>query len=313
MLTIGKFNRLLFDEAGDADGGGGLTDNPDGGEPNGGEGNNNPGGEPAGGEGAKSFELPENWKDGLPEDIKAEGCLETVRDFEGLVKSFVHAQKAVGRDKIPLPGPHATEDDWKAVYNKLGLPESVEEYELNTPEGVEIDDDFIKGFKEQAHKNGVLPKQAEGLMNWYLEHTKGLMEGQQQETAQQKADNLKKLQTEWGEAYSNKMKRAQIALREIAGENKDEMNALFEALDKTGMSTNPAMIKAFDKVADLLSEDTFKGEAEKTFGVKSPAEAQREIDQIMANPEHPYFNEVHPNHQKAVEDVGKLFDLTITT
>jgi hypothetical protein len=45
----------------------------------------------------------EGWREHLPEDIRAEPSLANVRDLPGLAKSYVNAQRMIGRDKIVLP------------------------------------------------------------------------------------------------------------------------------------------------------------------------------------------------------------------
>ena len=67
-----------------------------------------------------------DWKSGLSEDIRADKSLENIKDISGLAKSYIHAQKMVGADKIPVPNKYATEDDWNAVYEKLGRPKSAD-------------------------------------------------------------------------------------------------------------------------------------------------------------------------------------------
>src|SRR5690554_6452317 len=95
----------------------------------------------------------------LPESFRADAVFSRFKDMESLLASYKSAQSMVGMDKIPIPGKHATDDDWKQVFGRLGLPESVDKYEMKLPEGV--DADFVKAFKETAHKAGVLPKQAQ--------------------------------------------------------------------------------------------------------------------------------------------------------
>ena len=63
-----------------------------------------------------------NWKESLPDDLRDNPSLKSIQDVPGLAKSFIHAQKMVGADKIPVPTEHATKEDWDAVYSKLGRP-----------------------------------------------------------------------------------------------------------------------------------------------------------------------------------------------
>ena len=109
-----------------------------------------------------------NFKDLIPENFKEEKSLENINNMEDLVKSFLHAQKLVGTNKIPVPNKHATDEDWQEVFSKLGAPETPEGYKYSFKDG-EVDLNQIKSFNETAHKLGLLPKQAEGLIKYYNE------------------------------------------------------------------------------------------------------------------------------------------------
>ncbi len=83
-----------------------------------------------------------DWRTSLPDDLKNEPSLKLINDVSGLAKSYVSAQKLVGADKIPVPSKHATEEDWKNVYHKLGLPQDVKDYDVKVKEGISIDKEF---------------------------------------------------------------------------------------------------------------------------------------------------------------------------
>ena len=50
-----------------------------------------------------------NFKDLIPEGFKEEKSLDNFNNMEDFVKSYLHAQKLVGADKIPVPNKHATD------------------------------------------------------------------------------------------------------------------------------------------------------------------------------------------------------------
>ena len=56
----------------------------------------------------KSPETNTDWKASLSDEIRADKSLENIKDIESLAKSYVHAQKLVGAEKIPVPNKHAT-------------------------------------------------------------------------------------------------------------------------------------------------------------------------------------------------------------
>ena len=53
----------------------------------------------------------ENWKESLPEEIRGDKSLDVVTDFNGLVSQHINAQKMLGKDKVVLPGPNATDEE----------------------------------------------------------------------------------------------------------------------------------------------------------------------------------------------------------
>ena len=65
-----------------------------------------------------------NFKDLIPENFREEKSLENFNNMEDFVKSYLHAQKMVGADKIPVPNKHSTDEDWNEVFKRLGAPSS---------------------------------------------------------------------------------------------------------------------------------------------------------------------------------------------
>ena len=114
-------------------------------------------------------EVSTDWKASLSDEVRADKSLENIKDIESLAKSYVHAQKLVGAEKIPVPNKYATEKDWDAVYEKLGRPKSADGYKYQLPEEQKVDETALKNFSAQAHKLGLLPTQAQGVVNFYNE------------------------------------------------------------------------------------------------------------------------------------------------
>lgn len=245
------------------------------------------------------FAWPENWKDGLG-DLAKDPTLGSINDIPSLAKSYIHAQKMVGKDKIIIPDQFATPEDWnKQVWSKLGLPESADKYEFKAPEGT--DPAFLSKFKEFALKGGILPKQAEGLFDFYTNYTKEVIQAQDNENKQMFDSAVADLKKEFGTAYEKKLGVASNFFNTVAD---DATKKLFQ---ETGLGNNPAVIKLFAKIAAMNGEDQFVPSHEKGNLGLTPAEAQTKINEIMGNKEHPYFNKQHPNHANAVAEVGKLF------
>ena len=192
-----------------------------------------------------------NWKDSLPEDLKNEKALESIQDIPGLAKSFIHAQKMVGTDKISIPNKHATDDDWNDVYSKLGRPSKPEDYQIQINSNSSVDTDALNGFKEAAHKYGLLPKQAEGIINFYDDMTQNYMRDLDAKAEQGRMHAEKSLKEEWGPAYDSKVKSVGGVVTKYLNDDFAHMTLS----DGTKVGDHPDFIRAFANIASDLGED----------------------------------------------------------
>ena len=232
----------------------------------------------------------ESWYSSLPDELKSNPDIIKFKSPADLAKSYVHARRAISSDKVSLPGENATDDDWKQVYKKLGLPEQLDEYKVETPDG--LDEGVIGQLREQAHKAGVLPKQFQQLVNAFSEINNGVMEEYQKQAMQTMEEAQAELKREWGPAYDKQVKLAQAAAREFGGEE------AFNELNQAGLGNSPAILKMLAKAGSLIGEDKVSGEGNNSLEV-TREEAQNEIAQIMNNPERPYWKgPAHPGYEK---------------
>lgn len=242
-----------------------------------------------------------SWRDTLPDDLKGDASLANFQSPEALAKSYVHLRKASSSEKINVPNQYATEEDWKEIYGKLGLPAKPEEYKVDT-KGLSIPEEALKEFIPVAHKAGILPKQARALMEWDQARTLAAQEAQQKAQETVKAEAVKSLKGEWGQAFERNIQRGERVLQENGSPE------LIEALTKSGMNFNPAVVKFLAKLGEQYDESTLPGKTAGTM-VRSPDEARREWETIQgAGMSHPYFDAKHPAHDRAVQDVARLFE-----
>lgn len=248
----------------------------------------------------------ESWKDSLPEDLRAEKALESIHDVQGLAKSYVHAQKMIGTDKIPVPNKYATEEDWQAVYAKLGRPESPDAYEFNFDDKSPIDENALKGFKEAAHKHGLLPKQAEGIMNFYNEMTQNYIQDINSKSEQGRTNAEQFLKKEWGAAYDNKLQQAGTVANKYL--DKDFMDLTLS--DGTRVGDHPGFVKAFANIASELGEDKLVQATGPQY--MTPAEIDKQIAKLQQNGS-AYWSKNHPGHAAAVQEVQDLLALKLNS
>lgn len=242
-----------------------------------------------------------DWRAHLSEEFSQDPSLTVFKDINDLAKSYINTKKMVGADKIPMPGKYATDEEWRGVMHKLGLPEQMDSYELNPAEG-DLNDDLFGGFKEAAFQAGVLPKQAQGIYDWFQ---KASADMQEQQMAQQQAQveaNINELKQEWGPAFNDKLTLAKAAVKHFGSE--DMMNYL----DESGLGNDAKVIKMLSKVGEVLTEDQFKGVTEARGGM-TPRDIEGKKAEIFNDPA--YFDQKHPNHQRIVEEMLRLNRLSM--
>ena len=239
----------------------------------------------------------------IPEEYREERSLQNFQNMNDFVKSYLHSQKLVGADKIPVPNKMATDDDWNEVYKRLGRPSSPDEYQYQLPEQNKLDDATLKAFSEQAHKLGLLPKQAQGIIDYYngLAQQSEQSASMQQETARLEAETV--LRKEYGPAYDNKISAAKNLATNTLGAEFLRDTIL---QDGSRLGDNPQVVKAFATLAEKLSEDNLvQGDVASAMTIK---EINDEISSLT-QPGSAYWNKTHINHKKAVEEVQRLYQL----
>ena len=239
--------------------------------------------------------------DALPVDLKDDKSLAPFREkgVEHLARQYVESQRYnVGAIKIPkLDAPPA---EWDAYYGKLGRPVSPEGYTLNRPalpENIPWDAGIETDFKAVAHKLGLTPTQAQGLMDFEGRRiVSGLQgyRGRAEETATA-------LREEWGPAFERNVEIGLRGAKHLGGD------ALVTALERTGAGNDPAVIKAFVRVGQMLLEDgAISGDVE---GVPGPEAARRQANELMADKKGPYWTKADPRHADVRAQVQALFQL----
>ena len=243
-----------------------------------------------------------NFKDSIPEEYKEEKSLENINSMDDLVKSYLHAQKLVGSNKIPVPNKHATEEDWNEVFKRLGAPDSPEGYKYNLKDQ-EMDTGQLQQFNQTAHKLGLLPKQAEGLIKFYNELNGNIAANQEDQAAQAQLNTEVELKKEYGPQYSKRLDQAKKLAVSTLGQDFLENTFL---KDGSRLGDNLSVIRAFSNLADKLSEDEIiKGDG---TGYMTAKEIEKEIDELTQEGS-PYWNKTHPNHQKNIDEVLKLREM----
>jgi len=244
------------------------------------------------------------WKDALPEDIRSHPSLGSLDSVESLAKSYVNAQKLIGKEKLPVPTGPEDKETWNTVFTRLGRPETAEGYQIDratVPSEIPIDDDFLTNFRTMVHGLGLNPTQTQGIFNWWVELEKGVLGelSEMDQTERQQAEAA--LRQEWGKAYDQNIVLARTLITKFGGKVASDLLS-------SPFANDPKVIKFLAAIGRAMSEDSdlLEGIVTPTL---TPAEAQAEISKIQNDPNHAYHKGGHPEHQAAVDYMESLFKL----
>jgi hypothetical protein len=239
-----------------------------------------------------------DWRSALPEPLRAEKSLESFKDVGSLAKSYVEAQKMIG-GSIRLPKSDAPPEEQDRIltdiFNKLGRPESPDKYApTELPEGITFNEEAVKAFRADAHKNGYTQKQVDFALKHYATIAKNAMaeNARLQTKAADEATTV--LKTKWGGDFDTKLATAQRFTEQVLGD------PIYELLKSKGLDNHPLIIEKFGELGAKFSEG--KMETGQSTSATTQADAKAKLDAIYQNKEHPY----HKGDAKAAEEVLEL-------
>tara|TARA_B100001175_G_scaffold290829_1_gene275559 strand:- start:1068 stop:1931 length:864 start_codon:yes stop_codon:yes gene_type:complete len=236
----------------------------------------------------------------IPAEYKEEKSLQNFNKMDDFVKSYLHSQKMVGLDKIPVPNKHATDDDWKEVYKRLGSPEAADGYKYSLPEDHAVPEETIKSFSEEAVKLGLLPNQADGIMKYYNQVINEGMNDQNIKAEEARSNAEQQLRQEYGSTYDNKITGAKNLATATLGSEFLNTTIL---QDGSKLGDNPQIVKAFAQLSEKLSEDDIvKGDSTSYLTTNEITKQIASLQQQGSA----YWDKKHPAHATAVEEVAAL-------
>ena len=166
-----------------------------------------------------------------------------------------------------------------------------------------MDSEAVQEFNKTAHRLGLLPKQAEGLIKFYNEMNVNNAASQEEAAAQSQMNVEAELKKEFGPQFNQRLDQAKkLAVNSLGSEFLE--NTYLK--DGSRLGDNIKVIKAFSELADKLSEDEIiKGDGSEYMTAK---DIEIEINELTQEGS-AYWSKTHPNHNKAVQEVLKLREM----
>ena len=249
-----------------------------------------------------------DWISTLSPDVRARVDVSDYKSPDDLGVALINAEKKIGAKGVILPGENATDADWDKFWNELGRPDKAEGYDLGDfkpPEDLPWDEEAQGGALAAFHGLGLTNKQAQGVLDHYVDYINGEVDRQNKDAANAAAAAETALRRELGSAYDAKMDLANRVVAQFGGAE------LVEELKNNGQGRNPAMVKAFMAIGEAFGEDGPLGEGGGGGFAVTPAEAQAEIKKIESDPESgkALTDASHPNHAELLKRRSQLYKM----
>lgn len=245
-----------------------------------------------------------DWMSGLDESIRTDPSLADIKDVNGLAKSYVHAQRMVGRDKIAIPQEGAEQMEWDEFYNRLGRPEQYSFEQPQLAEGMEYDSNMEGRMKEIMHSAGLSQSQAAALHKGYMEYINGQGEELSKGREMQRSEWHNELRRDFGKAFDESVDLAQRAAREFGGDS------FLSWLDESGMGDHPMMVKMFAKIGKSMGEGVINEGGTRRDFMMTPDSARQEIARLQRDPNFmgQYSRSDVDGHAEALAKMQRLYE-----
>lgn len=248
---------------------------------------------------------PSGWTEGLAED--AQGYIENKgwNSPEQMLDSYRNLEKSIGvpADQI-VHMPKGAEDveGWNSLYNRLGRPETAEDYNLpgaDLPEGAT---DLTGDLRQWAHEAGLNQQQAAMIYEKYNGRL-GEIAAEQQQQAEEVAQNEEaQLRKEWGPAWDENIAAAQRFRQRFDVDN-ETIDKLEQVMGLKGVLELTAKIGrglGEHSTPQNQSEDSGSG---LPFGM-TPAAAKAKIGDLMMDKE--FMSHYGDGNPQAMERMTRL-------
>ena len=243
---------------------------------------------------AQDGSFTEGWIDRLGGEFsESRDQLEKFKTLPDVLKSYSYLEKKIGTKGVILPTEKSTPEEVSAYRRALGIPETVEGYELRPeklPEGMTWNDEVGRQFAEIAHEHGVPAKAMRALAERFAVWQEGTLKAAMDDHEVRVQRGTEQLQREWGGRFDANINKAVTVANRIGLDPRSP-----------GLS-DPAVVKALVKFSDMVSESRFVGGDPHT-GMQGGMERARDI---MTNADNPLYERYQRGEAEAVRAVREL-------
>jgi hypothetical protein len=251
-----------------------------------------------------------NWPEGVEDSIKEEAVLKAYVNPEdgefnipNVIKSLVHAKRAVGHDKVSIPTDESTDDEWSSFHEKVfGTPEDFENYNVEVSEDSVLDETVLNTLAEEMHALRIPEGAATEIISLLDDKLQELIATSDEEDFNDTQAGINELKEEWGDGFNRNLGFAQKVVTTFGDED------LGTYLKESGLGNDPEIIRLLSNIGSkLYTEDALVGVARQEGFNITPEEAAARIAKVQEDPNHPYWNKESGQHDLAQKEMHKLF------
>ena len=264
------------------------------------------------------LDLPEGWRDQLPEDIKANGVLDDVKTIDQMATMIVNGRR-LQTTQISIPSVDASPEkrtefladlqtmvpdlvyvgegaDLSVLHDRMGRPKTAEEYKLG-----DIPDPLKGNFTKlagKAHELGVTEAQLKGITESIVgDYTESLnLAATATEAGKAEVKAL------FGEAAPEKMTAAADFAKQL-GFDEGLVSAIRDGtVGVNNMKAFDDVMQGFGNVGPRIGDDPGGDPALHL----TPDQAELQLAEIFDNKDHPFHQGASPAHDAAVKKVVEL-------
>lgn len=247
------------------------------------------------------------WEDAIPSEYANEKYWEPLKGkpISDVLKSYANQQKLIGGKTVYDLPPEDDADSWKAFNEKLGIPETPDEYELKTREipGFQWDETELQSLKETAKEIKLSKTQAEKLMDWFQDSTERGLQKVTSSANDLYAQNEVALKRDLGSNYDVDTAFAKRAVVHYFGEE------LGPQIWEASLANRPVADGWIKAGKQLRESKVLSGEKVELEGYMTAEKAQQKINTILTNSDHRYFQAkpTDPDYKQVQDEVANLF------
>jgi hypothetical protein len=244
---------------------------------------------------------PAAWHATLPEDIRTAPSLIKYKSVEELARGHVNAEALIGKKRLEAPNDKWGDNEWKAFYKEIGVPETPDAYKLpdklKNLEGIQLDEEKLKKVNAALHTAGLTPKQHAAVLEYYAGTLSESAAAQQASQDAAMQAGITKLKGDWGVNYEQNLDVAKSVLKKFGGE------ATLARLTETGFANDPDFIQMLHKIGSGMLEDKGRGGSGGGLQILDSTAALNEIKTLRMDTDfQKAMNDArNPGHAAAVE------------